>query len=273
MSQNCLKRRRPTRQAQNRGEAPSPAALRADDLSPRAGRGEKAHAFSRRALPRTRVLPAHDPEKWSPVFGPDHAQLKCARTNERAFPMREAERRKARSLCRACASSGAPLGLRSSRRAPLLADALASRRSTAALAKASRLWLSPVPRFMAAPTDETSVRHPGSQLLADLRRGRPGEFPNRPRTECMAPPAGTALAPSRGVPSAERPLTNSERGGKACSTFGDVVKGKGTMIERCLRAPISASFAEITGINLRNGEDPFPLQRRIAGCRRGPVPL
>jgi hypothetical protein len=31
------------------------------------------------------------------------------------------------------------------------------------------------------------VRYPGSQLLADLRRGRPGEFPNRPRTELRAP--------------------------------------------------------------------------------------
>ena len=29
--------------------------------------------------------------------------------------------------------------------------------------------------------DFRPVRHPGSQLLADLRRGRPGEFPNRPR--------------------------------------------------------------------------------------------
>ena len=68
-----------------------------------------------------------------------------------------------------------------------------------------------------------SVRHPGSQLLADRRRGRPGEFPNRLRAECIAPPAGTALAPLRGVPSAERPShTVSEV--DACSIFGDVVK-------------------------------------------------
>jgi hypothetical protein len=32
-----------------------------------------------------------------------------------------------------------------------------------------------------------SVRHPGSELLADRRRGRPGGFPNRPRMELRTP--------------------------------------------------------------------------------------
>jgi hypothetical protein len=38
------------------------------------------------------------------------------------------------------------------------------------------------------------IRFPGSQLLADRRRGRPGEFPNRPRRSAK-PDTGTALAP------------------------------------------------------------------------------
>src|SRR5579863_7902423 len=31
------------------------------------------------------------------------------------------------------------------------------------------------------------MRYPGSQLLADWRRGQPGEFPNRPRMKLRAP--------------------------------------------------------------------------------------
>jgi hypothetical protein len=118
-------------------------------------------------------------------------------------PQQGGERRKARSRCRACASSGAPPALRLSRRAPLLGSALASRRSTAALTEI-------LPSAQSGPAlhGSADMRYPGSQLLADLRLGRPGEFPNRLQAECMAPPAGTALAPSRGVPSAERPLTN-----------------------------------------------------------------
>jgi hypothetical protein len=69
-----------------------------------------------------------------------------------------------------------------SRRAPLLADALASRRSTAALARFLGLAQSGP-----ALHGSGDVRYPGSQLLADLRRGRPGEFPNRPRMELRAP--------------------------------------------------------------------------------------
>ena len=124
--------------------------------------------------------------------------------------------------------------LRSSRRAPLLADALASRRSTAALAKFSGLAQSGP-----ALHGSGDVRYPGSQLLADLRLGRPGEFPNRLRTECMAPPAGTALAPSRGVPSAERPLTDSERGGRLVAYSGT----KSMKKLQCLRAGLQSAIA------------------------------
>ena len=57
-----------------------------------AGRGEKANPFSRRA-PRPRLanhnnekhlpLATHDPEKWRPVFGQDHAHEKGRRSAER----------------------------------------------------------------------------------------------------------------------------------------------------------------------------------------------
>ncbi len=72
---------------------------------------------------------------------------------------------------------------RSSRRAPLLADALASRRSTAVLARFLGLAQSGP-----ALHGSDDMRYPGSQLLADLRRGRPGEFPNRPNTVCETAP-------------------------------------------------------------------------------------
>jgi hypothetical protein len=71
------------------------------------------------------------------------------------------------------------------------------------LSPSSQAWLSPVPRFMAAPTDH-SVRHPGSQLLADLRRGRPGEFPNRPHAVCETAPGHRSRSTFR-IASGKRP--------------------------------------------------------------------
>ena len=71
-----------------------------------------------------------------------------------------------------------------SRRAPLLADALAFRRSTAALAKGLPALAQSGPALHGRGQP---IRAPGSQLLADRRRGRPGEFPNRPRTRLRAP--------------------------------------------------------------------------------------
>ena len=82
-----------------------------------------------------------------------------------------------------------------SRRAPLLGDALAFRRSTAALADCSA---QSGPALHGSANGCHSVRHPGSQLLADRRRGRPGEFPNRPRNEVTSPIPGTAPAPLQG---------------------------------------------------------------------------
>jgi len=42
----------------------------------------RADAQGKASLPQRRVfagLPAHDPEKWAPVFGPDHAPVKGLR--------------------------------------------------------------------------------------------------------------------------------------------------------------------------------------------------
>jgi hypothetical protein len=66
---------------------------------------------------------------------------------------------------------------------PLSGDTLAFRRSTAALAKTSRSWLSPVPRFMVA--DTRSAPRAASSWQTGVCR--PGEFPNRPRMKLRAP--------------------------------------------------------------------------------------
>ncbi len=105
-----------------------------------------------------------------------------ARASKTHKGRRSAERRVLRdrsALSQRCRWAG-------SRRAPLLADALAFRRSTAALAKFSGLAQSG-PALHGSANGFNSVRHPGSQLLADRRRGRPGEFPNRPRMRLLAP--------------------------------------------------------------------------------------
>ncbi len=92
---------------------------------------------------------------------------------KRASPRgrRSAERRVLRdhsALSQRCRWAG-------SWRAPLLADALAFRRSTAALAKTFRRWLSPVPRFMAAPTDVTpSATRAASSSQTGVGAGRAG---------------------------------------------------------------------------------------------------
>ena len=94
---------------------------------------------------------------------------------------------------------------RSSRRALLLGSALAFRRSTAVLAEIlSSAQSGP------ALHGSDDMRYPGSQLLADLRRGRPGEFPNRPNTVCETAPGHRARSTFR-IASGKRPSV-SERG-------------------------------------------------------------
>jgi hypothetical protein len=48
------------------------------------------------------------------------------------------------------------------------------------------------------------IRAPGSQLLADRRRGRPGEFPNRPHAVCETPCRHRARSTLR-IASGKRP--------------------------------------------------------------------
>jgi hypothetical protein len=79
--------------------------------------------------------------------------------------------------------------------------------------------LSPVPRFMAAPGCD-SVRHPGSELLADRRRGRPGGFPNRPNAVCETAPRHRARSTFR-IASGKRPWM-SER--CLCTKSATIVK-------------------------------------------------
>jgi hypothetical protein len=126
----------------------------------------------------------------------------CQRFNETGLPKKgaSAERR----ILRDRSAQSERCRWAGSRRAPLLGDALAFRRSTAALANTFRRRLSPVPRFMAAPTDH-SVRRPGSQLLADRRRGRPGGFPNRPNAVCETAPRHRSRSTFR-IASGKRPM-------------------------------------------------------------------
>jgi hypothetical protein len=108
-----LQRRCANLSAQNRGEAPSPSGLRFSRPLP-AQRGEVKRRRadkqnrSRDTLPRPsfahhhdaiskidRPRQTHDPEKWCPVFGQDHAQK-----------MKEAKRRKAHANhCRATSTN------------------------------------------------------------------------------------------------------------------------------------------------------------------------
>jgi len=76
--------------------------------------------------------------------------------------------------------------------------------------KTSRPWLGPVPRFMEAPTGMT-VRLPGSELLADRRRGRPGGFPNRPNAVCETARGRRSRSTFR-IASGTCPWTSERRG-------------------------------------------------------------
>jgi hypothetical protein len=100
-----------------------------DDVKNRS-RGAHAPELCSPPRPRKKIRPrlTHDPEKWCPVFGRDHAQK------------REAKRRKAHANhCRAgadkCARTGTPYLLRS--RAPFSEARPPSGASTAALVRNS----------------------------------------------------------------------------------------------------------------------------------------
>jgi len=189
------------------------------------------------------------------LFAPESCQ-RCARTNERTSQTGRRAPKGAGVEPRARQQALPPVS-RSSRRAFLLGNALASRRSTAALADCSA---QSGPALHGSANGCDSVRHPGSQLLADWRRGQPGEFPNRLRAECMAPPAGTALAPSRGVPSAERPLTDGERGGSLVAYSAT----KSTKKLQCLRAELQNNIVGLECKVVSSSLTALGLRQRFA---------
>ena len=109
----------------------------------------------------------------------------CQRFHETGLPKREAERRKARTERPLRAIAALPLGGFVARaafggRARLPALYRGSRQNLSALAQSG-------PALHGSANGCDSVRHPGSELLADRRRGRPGGFPNRPRMELRTP--------------------------------------------------------------------------------------
>jgi hypothetical protein len=109
----------------------------------------------------------------------------CQRFHETGLPKREAERRKAHTERPLRAIAALPLSGFVARaafggRARLPALYRGSRQSLSALAQSG-------PALHGSANGFNSVRHPGSELLADRRRGRPGGFPNRPQMELRTP--------------------------------------------------------------------------------------
>jgi hypothetical protein len=194
-----------------------PLTLASLDLSPHAGRGGNAQSFPRRdrarVLPTTKprdeatgnleravpncfadqatkeVLLASLPARLIPKSGvrfsdQDHAQKRRQNADRRAFPT----------------SAPCGRGARPSGRA-------ACRRSTAALRGASQR---PRSSFRRTSWDVAEKRvlsvsacpSPAIWSQTGHRAGRAFSR-SRPGAECIAPPAGTALAPLSGVPSAE----------------------------------------------------------------------
>jgi hypothetical protein len=154
-----------------------------------------AFLFAPRALQQAtaRKTPRARSRKVFTVFGSDHAPQKGRRSAER----------------RGVDSAGPPTSvaacsLRSSRRASLLGDALASRRSTAALAKGFRPWLSPVPRFMVAD-NRSAPRAASSWQTGVWPGGRVSEPPERNlRNRARAPLSLHLQDRIRNVPLRER---------------------------------------------------------------------
>ena len=185
------------------------------------------------------------------LFAPEFC-LGFARHGTKAWPPESEGRRSADRRGPAAHRSGGTAGHRTTRvrTAPNRCGArLALRRARlAALRGGSRRSLSALAQSgPALHGSGQPVRSPGSQLLADRRRGRPGGFPNRPRAVCETAP-GTALAPLFGshpdsVPSAsERRRFYSTRA--ACQASSPIARQRPD--SALLFAPPLAS-AEATG--------------------------
>jgi hypothetical protein len=136
---------------------------------------------------------------------PEHDPEKCSRFSDQIMlPKKGAERRKARGRFRGPADKRCRLFVAFvAARAPL-GDALASRRSTAALAKGFRPWLSPVPRFMVAD-NRSAPRAASSWQTGVWPAGRVSEPPERSlRNRARAPLSLHLQDRIRNVPLRER---------------------------------------------------------------------
>ncbi len=132
--------------------------------TPLVGRGEIGISFSRCAF-------CSRPEVCGKLF--TNGPPKMGRRSAERRGVDSAGRQQAFRLVFASIAARAP----SRRRARLPALYRGSRQNLPALAQSG-----PALHGSGQP-----IRSPGSQLLADRRRGRPGEFPNRPRTRLRAP--------------------------------------------------------------------------------------
>ena len=143
-------------------------------------------------------------------------------------PQREAERRKARGWIPRSRTSGAPLALRF-RGARSFGE---TRSPSGALPRLSpetfRSKAQSGPALHGSANGYDSVRHPGSQLLADRRRGRgrgrgrgrPGGFPNRPNAVCETASRHRARSTLQ-IASGKRPSANERC---LCTKLATIVK-------------------------------------------------
>src|SRR5579863_7857276 len=196
-----LRRQRFIRDAQNRGEAPSPSLRstsprtrgevffrhceeRSDEAIQRASRPSQAALDCFAALAMMSFIPL----ALRFLFAPRALFTNGTKALPQTKGRRSAERRVVRD--RDCAQAERRLSLRLSRRAPLLADALASRRSTAALARFSGLTQSGP--ALHGSGDVCATRAASSWqtcVVAGRARFRTA------RTWLAKPRPGTALAP------------------------------------------------------------------------------
>jgi len=203
----------PNRQAQTRGNAPHPRSLRSLDLSPRAGRGENAISFSRRDSRPRFCLPPPSHEDSPPLSRmiPEKLALGLDPRVASGFRMRIVRTKKGGGAPTGASSRGRTLhsfslflgrvgrGFGSAPRQRMLplasaSGALASRRSTAALAEATERFgsaqaalhahqrtgryprhyarLSGAPRAPVVMPEGTMPGPPGSGVTSPARRNR-----------------------------------------------------------------------------------------------------
>ena len=143
--------------------------------------------------PRARRIspPAHDPEKWRPVFGQDHAHKEGRRSADR----RTVHVRVTRSN----------VAIRPLRGSGPYREPLAFRRSAAALARAnaSAVGSAPVPAFPETRLDERYSFSPVSSLPSSSETGRHADravAQSRPRAVCETARGHRTRSASRSHP-------------------------------------------------------------------------